>query len=233
MDWSTAVAIAGIFLGGGGIATVALGHLLKVRRTVRDEAVGLYANGILDGVARALRGAFDEARLDRHTRLDLEGHLREALQSRLADVPGLEKLAGLPDGFHRLPLLCFALLERYAACRLGIRDRRRRGEDPSPLALCMQEIEGAVEALLGILNEASLRIRCLGAWSHRGMAERLRADKTLAALGTRVLDLEESLESLEYGETEAPAGPEGSPAGQPGGGAGEPPQPGTSPSSGS
>ncbi|MBC7248269.1 MAG: hypothetical protein H5T73_10905 [Actinobacteria bacterium] len=207
MDWKTLVAILSIFLGGGSVATVLLNHLLKTRERLREETVELYAGGLLDRINDALTHIFDEVRHERGTRLDLDGYLHDALRDRMREVSGMERLSGLPHGFHRLPPICFSLLERYAVCRLGMRDRRRRGEDATDLVLACQEIEDMVDQLRGILMDASSRIRSLGAWGPCGMASRLRKDGTLTRLGTRLLEMEESLESLEVREAEGVTAP--------------------------
>jgi len=197
LDWKTLAALLGVFVGGGSVTTVVLAHLLRNRQRTREETAALYA-GLLDEISRAVARSLRETRIRPQEKPRGEAGLREMFQDRLEEVCGLERLSHLPEGFHRLPPLCGGIFFRYASCISAVEERRRRGEDASAGAQMAQELEEMAEDLERVLASASSRIRSLGAWSHQRMLEKLAKDAELTRCGLRILDLEESLETLFY-----------------------------------
>ncbi|WP_458011128.1 hypothetical protein [Candidatus Solincola sp.] len=196
MGWENLVLSAVGILAGGGVTAVILNHELADRRGAREDAVRLYAEP-LEKLAHAGGSAFREAQKDRLPRLDLHSFVSEEFDRRLQEIPGLERLSSLPEGFDRLPLLYRRLLKAYADCRLAIRDRLRRGEDASAEEVKRQELEDLFAEVGRSVATAYSRIRCLRAWSYDRMLERVRRDEELVSCGQRLLDLEESLEALQ------------------------------------
>lgn len=195
MGWENLVlSLVGI-LAGGGVTAVLLNHKLAMRRKAREDADRLFAEP-LERISGAAGAAFREARFGQPPRLDLHRHVLERFEEGLGEIPGMERLSSLPEGFPRLPLIYRRILGRYADCLLSIRDRRRGGEEASGEALRKQEVEELMERLQDTVGKAASRIRGLPAWSVPELLEKLRWDEELVGLGRRLLDLEETLDTL-------------------------------------